>query len=131
MNSNLYEPVQEMQSIVAIVTRNCYVRWRNNFILDVIDRALWMAVTVTAWALTFLFSLMLFLHLKFCKSVNQTWEHLEFNGKLIAESLVASIACINPVFIIKLVIGKSAILIYCHISNSKFISWKVYIMDRI
>lgn len=40
MNSNLCEPVQEMQSLVAIVTRNCYVRWGNNFILDVIDRAL-------------------------------------------------------------------------------------------
>lgn len=82
-------------------------------------------------SINLLFSLMLFLDLKFCKSVNQTWEHLQFSGKLTAESSSQHSLHKPSVNAVKLIIGKSAILIYCHISNSKFISWKVYIMQRI
>lgn len=82
-------------------------------------------------SINLLFSLMLFLDLKFCKSVNQTWEHLQFNGKLTAESSSQHSLHKPSVNAVKLIIGKYAILIYCHISNSKFISWKVYIMQRI
>lgn len=39
MDSNLCEPMQEMQSLVSILKRNCHLTWRIHFILGMINRA--------------------------------------------------------------------------------------------